>query len=304
MYNRLVMSILEPPIYEHEDHYYDIGRHREPGRVSRLFLWMACVAIIVSYIGYTMFDVPVIDKVAARAIVQGTFAVLSGFTAIWLFVFRVKGKERMIWVFLTLGILFWNVGDSYNSFILGQLAPSTVRPSLADLCYVVSYLLLFGMVMRVGGALDVTKGSEPHKRLVPKWLALFLTVSILTWFIFLNPLYAQAESVPLIQKLFDSLYPIFDIAIVTGMLTVMSQIRVTKQPRWLNVLVVGLINYLIADLAYNYFSVSGSYSVQNFTANLLFSVWAAAYAFFFMAGIYRASSPELPEDLESHASIA
>lgn len=253
----------------------------------RLFSWLILVTLVVGYLGFSMLDLSVATKEIGRALFHTAMSILVIptllYTAVW-----VDRKERWIWMGMGVALALWVAGDAYVAYYQTIAKVPLSRPSLADVSYVISYGFLMAMtyaLARYLGAFDVAR--KDLIKVVLAWLALLAIAGGLIWYALVQPLYGLAVPVSDGQRALDSLYPVLDAVVITGILSVLIGRRVTRWHPWIVLLLAGLVMTASADLCYNFFAVAGTYSVDNTAANVLYSVWLSAYGLYLIAAVNR-----------------
>jgi diguanylate cyclase (GGDEF)-like protein len=127
-------------------------------------------------------------------------------------------------------------------------------PSVADVGYVTSYLLMFVAVWMLGA---------PRRGLDRRSLALDLAIvatgaSILVWFLLLDEIISTTQGV--LQQILAIGYPVAD-----GLLLTATAALLLRRPQWLptkslSILAVGLVSWAAADITWTSLSLGSGYS--------------------------------------------
>lgn len=266
----------------------------------RLFSWLAALTIVVGFLGFSLLDVSYDVKEIGLVVFHGTASLLA-LGAIWLAVFRIGKHEKRVWIGLGLTVLFWVAGDVYSAYQIVMLKGSAARPTPGDLLYLIAYGFLMWTVVSVAASVGAFKTDRKGAlKGAAMWTAMFLSASGLVWASMLGPLYGEQVHVGTAQKIFDSIYPILDIAVIAGLLVILSRRRIARWQTWLVLLLMGLVMTTVADISYNFFAVSETFKIDNPAAQVLYSVWLSGYCLYFMSAVYRltgrSGSSERPQE--------
>ena len=166
--------------------------------------------------------------------------------------FGLKTIPGKIWLFLSLGIMFWFLGDviwAYYELILELPSPF---PSIADYAYSIGYPLLFvGIIMQVR-SINIK---------LPK-LELFVIIlvqSIITVLVFILLIFPIAqeeitEDFTATQLFWSIFYPCGDLILLLGALLLISKYKGGDFSKVWLLLAIGLLIVVAADLVFSYYS--------------------------------------------------
>jgi diguanylate cyclase (GGDEF)-like protein/PAS domain S-box-containing protein len=164
-------------------------------------------------------------------------------------------RTRRAWLVIGFASFAFWAGDVlwlYYENILGE-APF---PSWADAGYLLYYpllllgLLLFPMAPRGGG------------QVLKFWLdshTVLLGGGMVIWYLLLRPI-AQAEDSSALLTTLSLAYPVGDLVLLFGIANVVLRQPLMTSSRALTVLALGVLTFVIADVAFGYMSIQGLYS--------------------------------------------
>jgi signal transduction histidine kinase len=186
---------------------------------------------------------------------------------VWLVAART-GFSRWEVIFASAGMTSNAIGDTTYSLLMDESGylPS---PSLADPAYLLYYALtIAALVVLVRRQSSKVTGSV----LFDSSLAALGAAAVLA--VILGPVFADATSdTTLLDGTIAALYPLFDLLLLAAVVAISASPVLRMGPRW-QLLVVGLLLFTGADIAYALLSGSGGYE----TGTPLDAVWAIGVA--------------------------
>ncbi|MEW6568401.1 MAG: hypothetical protein AB1449_09610 [Chloroflexota bacterium] len=185
---------------------------------------------------------------------------------------------KRIWGSLTLGLLLWTIGEaiwSYYQLLAGHQLP---YPSLADFVWIAGYVpVAFGLLLRCHSLRVI-----PSKGWRLTLFLVFVTLATLAVAVVAVPIIGNSGSGNLLEKMVNVVYPIGDLAITIGALSIaLMLIGGSLSVPW-GLIAAGCFCVAVADLLYGFGVWQGTYQVgppegvnlMTFVVNLLY---AASY---------------------------
>jgi hypothetical protein len=232
--------------------------------------------------------------------------VLSCTSAVLAFlIFRSQEKTRqgrIIWGAMTIGLVFWALGEviwTYYELILQQETPF---PSLADAAWTIGYIpLIFSLASQY---IPLRESMSRLRRLL--LLAVLAAMIVLTVWLVVVPILADPEAGTPVEMFFNLVYPIGDIILISlGVALVASFLGGDLAKSW-GTIALGIILLSIADLLFSYGSWNGLYYPDgelNLFSALFDTLYIAADAVW-AAGLFRRLRlPEVGSDLYSQSHL-
>jgi len=198
---------------------------------------------------------------------------LGSAAAIVVGVVRNRPSHPLTWLFVIAGVTTFALGDITYDVLTSVLHESNPFPSLADVFYLATYLLLSPgliMIVRVRRRRDGETGALLDALIITSGLG------VLSWIYLIQP-YVHAAHMTLLTKLTSIAYPLGDILL----LCVLARLLFgggTKN-RSLRLLGTGALALLGADCAYGWIQLHGSWHVGGPTDVgwvLFYVCWGAA----------------------------
>jgi diguanylate cyclase (GGDEF)-like protein/PAS domain S-box-containing protein len=180
---------------------------------------------------------------------------LGSAAAIVVGVVRNRPSHPMAWLFVIAGVTTFALGDITYDVLTKVLHESDPFPSLADVFYLATYMLLFaGMIamVRARRRRDGETGALLDALIITSGLG------VLSWIYLIQP-YVHAAHMTLLTKLVSIAYPLGDILL----LCVLARLVFGggTQNRSLRLLGIGALGLLGADCAYGWIQLHGSWKV-------------------------------------------
>jgi len=166
---------------------------------------------------------------------------------------NLKDRFSRIWLYLTVGLFLWLLGEITWSVYSLVLSVSIPYPSIADLFWILGYVpiaaFMIGYVMPFKKAFSLARISIA--------LGAALLVALVVFSVIVAPVLGLGEE-PMTQ-FFDFAYPALDIFLlglsIAGMLLFLPG-RLSRFWAWMN---LGMIFMVIADLMFSYLSAQDLY---------------------------------------------
>jgi diguanylate cyclase (GGDEF)-like protein/PAS domain S-box-containing protein len=186
---------------------------------------------------------------------------------------RNRPTHRMAWVLLICGVSTFAAGDITYDVLTEFLHQSNPFPSIADLFYLATYVLLSaGLVTMVRSRRRRDGDTGP----LLDALTITAGLSVLSWVYLIHP-YVRAADMPLFTKIVSVAYPLGDILL----LCVVARLAFANSSKIASVrlLVTGVVGVLLADSVYGWIQLHGSWKVGGPTDLgwvLFYVCWGAA----------------------------
>jgi signal transduction histidine kinase len=182
------------------------GSTQERVRVS-WYVAAAYLVIAVSAFWVTFGDPEIAHIVGPIGILIGDVAAGALFTAR---ARRLEGAERRAWTLVGIGLMVAASGIAVLAIqVLAGGDPPTFGAS--DACFITGYVVILVGI----ASLPHTKGdSLQRSRIALDGIAGALSIGVLAWVLILNPILSGLEGAPLTDRVFGTLYPLTDTAVV------------------------------------------------------------------------------------------
>lgn len=252
------------------------------------YLWAGFVIFCAFYISVTLMPF----SKELKTVIQNFAYLIPPLLAVIgpLYAFKiVEGAEKRFWLSLMLANVLLLTGEViWGYYEVIQKLDHPPYPSWADYSYLSAYLFFFLVLISMANFSQVFTLTKLNYILN---LAMAMIVSFtFFWFFLLKPLYKLYPDVGFSEQIMNIIYPSVDLAIIFGILINISGFKRSSWNPWEIFIAFGLVATGIADIFYNYFSATGTYSSENLWAKLLDLVWATGYFLFFVAAAYRIKS--------------
>ncbi len=186
---------------------------------------------------------------------------------------RHRPDRRLPWLLLVGGFGLWLIGDTYWDSYLWILDEQVQYPSPADIAYLGGYpLLIMGVFILARGAGRPRIGSLLDTTIV------VVAALVVTTLWLLAPLMATSD--PAFAKAIAVGFPVMDLVMLIVLTQMMFRHRVTNFA--LQAICVGTGSLLVADGAYSYLSLEGSYTIGMITD----VGWLACYSLWAIAALH------------------
>jgi diguanylate cyclase (GGDEF)-like protein/PAS domain S-box-containing protein len=188
-------------------------------------------------------------------------------------VIRNRPKRLLAWVFVTLGVFTFALGDITYDVLTEFLHESNPFPSIADAFYVATYVFLAAgltTMVRTRRRRDGDTGALLDALIITSGLA------VLSWVYLIEP-YVRAANMTSFSKATSIAYPLGDILLlsVVARLAFGDGTHNTSQ----RLLTIGVVGVLAADAAYGWIQLHGDWKVggpADFGWVLFYVCWGAA----------------------------
>lgn len=184
----------------------------------------------------------------------GLFSVGSA-AAIVVGVVRHRPAHLVTWLFVVAGVTTFSLGDITYDVLTNFLHQSDPFPSLADVFYLATYLLLSA------GLLTMVRARRRRDGETGALLdALIITtgLGVLSWIFLIQP-FVHAANMTLLPKLTSIAYPLGDIVLLSVLVRLVFG-GATRNAS-LRLLGIGAVGVLGADCAYGWIQLHGSWKV-------------------------------------------
>ena len=186
---------------------------------------------------------------AATAIAAAISCVFTG----W----RARGRYRLVWVLLGLGMLSWGVGQLIWDYYEAVLHRNVPFPSLADAGYLGEVPLVVAALMLLPSG---TRSLAGRSRTILDGLIVASALLLVSWMLVLGTVFHSGSGSVLTQTL-SLAYPISDVVTVTIVMYAILRARQTgrKVPVPLLLVGLGLVSLSVADSGFTYQTAIGTY---------------------------------------------
>jgi diguanylate cyclase (GGDEF)-like protein/PAS domain S-box-containing protein len=186
---------------------------------------------------------------------------------------RNRPAHLMAWLLVVAGVTTFALGDITYDVLTKFLHESNPFPSLADVFYLATYVLLSGGLLAMVRA---RRRRDGETGALLDALIITLGLGVLSWIFLIQP-YVHAANMTLLTKLTSIAYPLGDIVL----LCVLTRLVFGggTQNKSLRLLVTGALGVLGADCAYGWIQLHGSWRVGSPTDLgwvLFYVCWGAA----------------------------
>ena len=196
---------------------------------------------------------------------------------------RCEGRARRAWALLGLGFLSWGLGQATWSVYELALGREVPFPSLAD----VGYLGLIPFV--AAGMLllhSAPRGARARVRAAVDGMVVAGSFLFVSWTAVLAQIYADTEA-GLVEKVIALAYPAGDAIILTILVIAARTGRPETRVRF-GVLAAALVMFSLADSAFTFLSLAGTYE----TGSIIDPLWLGGFLVAGLAGF--APGPRIP----------
>ena len=217
-----------------------------------------------------------------RTLISDVAFIPVSITGAWL-AWRAAGREdldngtRRAWKIIAVSFFFYWIGDTI--FTLEENLGSAPFPSIADAAYIVFYPLL------LWGVLSFPTAPQKVADRAKLWLdtgTVMLGGYMVLWYFALGPTAKQVGSTPL-ETFVSMAYPIGDLVLIFAITRILLRQPASAVGRAITILAVGLVLFVIADVAFAALSFSESYEGGDWPDSL----WMVAQVLFAIAAQYQ-----------------
>jgi diguanylate cyclase (GGDEF)-like protein/PAS domain S-box-containing protein len=180
---------------------------------------------------------------------------LGSATAIVVGVVRNRPGHLMAWVFVVAGVTTFALGDITYDVLTKFLHRSDPFPSLADVLYLATYVLLSAGIITMVRA---RRRRDGETGALLDALIITLGLGVLSWTYLIQP-YVHAANMTLLPKLTSIAYPLGDIILLCVLVRLVFAGGARNAP--LRLLALGALGVLGADCAYGWVQLHGSWKV-------------------------------------------
>ncbi|MGQ9529837.1 MAG: hypothetical protein ACUVTC_00215 [Candidatus Bathycorpusculaceae bacterium] len=205
-------------------------------------------------------------------IIAGAAVVVSGFS---LQKYWRKSKERfsMIWLYFTVGLFFWFVGESLwmgYTLIWNVEVP---YPSITDAFWIIGYIpFFFALYLYVK-----TFGPALSKKMLAIAMGLAVILALITSFTLITPVVGSEEDV--LTLAVDFAHPLLDVALLSiSFLGLLIFINGKLRKSWL-LINLGILSDVCGDILFSYTTLQETY----YNGHLLELFYHFGYIFFLLA---------------------
>jgi hypothetical protein len=251
--------------------------------------WVILIIFLLSYV--TLFFVA--DSAAARLQIRDLFYTFSGLVIIISLVVAslvVRGKDRQMWLRLMLAAVFWAAGD-FVSKIIEFNGQATAERTLTypDIFYFAAYVCLAAAVCSLAAVVRRPEKQESWVRYYPVVLVLGFPLITLGMVRFVpgglaDPAYVSASLLAIITM---SVYAALDILIIGSVLFLFFSQEYTHRKTSYELVMLGLLTFVLADVSYLLFQPARLYNVVNMPSLIVITVWMLGYGLISLAATHR-----------------
>jgi len=209
-------------------------------------------------------------------------------------------STRRAWFALGLAFALNLLGDLLwflEEVVLGR----SPFPSPADAPYLAFYLaLLVGLFLFP----VAPRSRQERRRLALDVGTVIVAASMVIWYLVLGPTTA-AEGSPVLTTALAAAYPVGDIVLVFGVGAVLARGTLPSSRRALGILLVGIVGYVVADVAFGALSLDGSYRSGDWpdTVWLVSTLLVAVSAWVQRRGAMSGEAPARERPIRSGVSL-
>ena len=262
-------------------------------RLTGITGWVILIIFLLSYV--TIFFI--VDTAAVRLQIRDLFYTFSGLVIIISLVvvsLMVRGRDRQIWLRLTLASVFWAAGDFVSKIIEFNGAVTAERTlTYQDIFYFAAYICIAAAVSSLAVAVRRPEKQESWNRYYPVVLVLGFPLISLGLVRFLpgglaDPAYVSASLLAIITM---SVYVALDILIIGSVLFLFFSQELTHRKTSYELVMIGLLAFVLADASYLLFQPARLYNVVNMPSLIVITVWMLGYGLIALAATHRLTEP-------------
>jgi diguanylate cyclase (GGDEF)-like protein/PAS domain S-box-containing protein len=254
------------------------GRHHRH-KLERLLI--ACFVIVAGVLVGGFFLQPTGDDgLQWFSDVSLTAVSVGGGIVTLLAALAMKGRDRLSWALIGLGILSWGFGQSawtYMELVLGMDRPF---PSIADAGYIPMIPLMFAGLLTLPGT-----GTRRVSGRLTIGLDAFIVmacIATVSWFAVLGPIYVKADT-SWEEKFFGLIYPAGDVLLLFGLIGGLARGWFARRNPVVAPLILGILLFITADLGFAALTVNDAYQ----SGSLIDLGWPLGFLFASYAAMLR-----------------
>jgi diguanylate cyclase len=243
------------------------GRDIRLGVIPRLRVsaWTACLAVG----GLASLAYFLIDSVAGDWIYVG----MAGASALGLFIGARRTNRSLPWYFFAFGVFLLFIAEG-TWVVLDQMGLEP-WPSVADVFYLLAYpfeaVAIFLLVR------DRAPGRDTAG--VIDAAVITVVMALLSWVFLMEP-YVTDSSLTFTEIAISVAYPLMDVVMLAVLVRLMT-LRGPRSPAY-NILVIGLMSTLVADIAYGYVTLTSEYVARGW----MDALWLLTYVLWGVAALH------------------
>src|SRR4051812_6781027 len=188
-------------------------------------------------------------------------------TAAWAARRAPTPRLRRAWILVATAFALFALGDAIW-FVYEVLLGDSPYPSLADVAYVAMYPMLVAALLTFPVA---RRSRRQRATLMFDYGIVFLAAALGVWYLVIGPTALHSSASPL-EIVLSVTYPVGDLVVVFGLLTVLARGIAETPRRAVYGLFAGVVCFLASDLAFGYLSLHNRYRARDCPDTL----WLAA----------------------------
>lgn len=214
-------------------------------------------------------------------VVSNFFSILGGAIAtvcLYHVYKKTIGVERFFWCFICLSCLSYFIAEVSWGYYILVLKVNVPFPGFPDVFYLLQLVfILLAILYLIFKTKNVFFG-------ISLFLDILITMTVVTslsWYYFIQPIFAQ-EDVTFLFKVVYVAYPIADLGLILGILSLRLSLRTIFHDCQYIFFVIGLSLFIIVDSLSLYLNTKGRYQ----TGSISDPLWILGLFFIAIAGIY------------------
>ena len=182
---------------------------------------------------------------------------------------HTNAMRRRGWLFIAIACISFVVGQSAWTYFESIRGVEVPFPSLADIGFLGTYILLIPGVLMLFGSLNV---AGRLRQLLDSAIVAG-SVGVLSWSFLVQKLWHTSDA-SLIGKIISITYPLGDIAALFGAIILISNARQKKDlRRSLNFLAVGILGFVFFDTSFTWMSMNNTYHTGSWSDWMISFGW-------------------------------
>jgi PAS domain S-box-containing protein len=240
--------------------------------ISYIVIWLLLLDDPVSYTVFSWLGYILLNILSTQCLF---YAAISS----W----RLHRKDYIAWMILAVAQLFWAIGDIINGYY--ELAlHETPFPSLADIPYVLRYILFLVGIMLVLPSMQIS--FRERLKIIMDMAIVAIASLLFFWSLIISPtIELNIESDPLILAL-SVAYPALDLMLLFALIDLLLRRLTAPMQRTIIILAASTIFLIATDSIYNIQVLHGTYENGGFL-DIGFPI---AYILIGLAGLSQADS--------------